>query len=102
MQLSEGLRMVRQIGVHAVDNTEVIRVSLCQFRKERRHPETGFPMLRKFGTRPKEAGSSSAPTLAIAFLQLGLVVKGVHVRGPTLHAEKNDPLGPGRKMPGPG
>ena len=89
--LHGGLTVIGLVAVHAAQQAEIIGV-LAQVRKQAGDPKTAFTMLIELPGRAQELGS--VPTwLAVVGRELGLVVKGVDVRGRTAHGEEDDVLG---------
>ena len=82
-------------GVHAVEKAQIIGM-LREIREGLGDLQSAFARAVEL-----EGGGhqgSIADLLAAVFLKLGLVVKGIHLWGTTLHEEKDHPLGAGVEM----
>ena len=90
--------MVRNVGIHRVDDCNIVNVTCGVFENlanvssvfailfelvRRSHGDAGFALCFQFERK----------RLAISFLQFGFVVKGVDLRGPTIHEQVNDAFG---------
>ncbi len=97
VHLQERLRVVRQVGVHAVDDAQVVGV-LGQLGKTSEIHSPDSPCWANLNGEPSSlAPPRSRPTvdrLARLLVQLGLVVEQIDVRRPAVHAQEDDALGP--------
>ena len=93
VQLHKTLRMPRDIAIHAVEQAKLVRM-LGELGIQFRYLDTALAALGKFPGRFHQLAAAIARgLLSIVTRQRRLVVKGVHVRGPTAHAGKNNTLG---------
>lgn len=101
VHLGKGLCVVRQIGMHRVDDAQVVRV-FCELRIQRRHPLPGLSKLREGMHWPEQPRAhriaAQGRRLTAACDQLRLVVEKVHMRRPAAHGEEDDALRPCREM----
>ena len=98
MQLHEALGVAGHIGVHSVENAEVVGVT-GHVREQFGNPVATLAVLLEGPGRLHQlAALLLGRHLAGVGGQLWLVVKGVDVRGAAPHAQENDPLGPWREV----
>ena len=85
-----------------IDKADIVNVPR-HFGKQFADMETAFPVRFEFpggleeilGLAGDDPGFVEGDRFAVVAGQLRFVVKGVHLRGTTMHEEKNDPFGPG-------
>ena len=101
VHLHKGLGVVRQVGVHAIDDAKIIGM-LAHFGKELRDAETALSVLAKFerGSEELGAGTDAVPggSFPRVFGQLRFVVERIDVRWPPAHAKEDDSLRLRREM----
>ena len=101
MHLREGLRVIRQVGVHAADDAQLVGL-LGQQGKHLRNPEPRLAVLGELEGGAEQPGPAAvAPDgrgLARSLVQRGLVVEQVDMRRPAVHAQEDDALGPCGEM----
>ena len=99
VQLEKRLGMVREVGLHAIDDAEGVGM-LGDLGKQVRDPEAALAVLLEFPGRSEQLGGgglSLADRFAGVARELRLVVEGIDVRRATFHAEEDDPPGRGGK-----
>ncbi len=93
--------MIRQVGVHRVDHTEIISVG-GDVGKQGGKAQAGLAVLAKGMGWTEQLGPNGILTRGGTFArvldQLGLVVKQIHMGRAPPHGQKNDSFGPGRKV----
>jgi hypothetical protein len=77
MKLGVGLRVIRQIRVHAVDHPKVIRMIGSDLGKQGRNAKPGLFVLFEILRRSEKLGRPAAPRplLFRRHLQIGLLIK---------------------------
>ena len=106
VELREGLWMGRQVGGHRVDHAQLVGVS-GDLVEEARHPQAALATLAELPPRRDKRCPSPAPVSRRRVLpgvgeEPRLVIEGVDVRRPPLHAEEDHALRPRGEVRGPG
>lgn len=102
MHLGEGLGMVGEICLHAIEDAEIIGMSR-DLLVEPRDVESRFAVLAKFVGAPQEFAAPVATNgraLSVISVEARLVVEGIQVGRSPAHAEENDPFGLAGKVGG--
>ena len=105
MQFQDCLRVILPIGVHAANQAKVVG-TFCDLWKNFADLQTALSAFVEFERRGEQLrvwihrpfNKIRGQFFAVVANEERLVIEGVHVRRPSVHEEKDDALGPRRKM----
>ena len=96
MELDDGLRMGRRVGVQAADEAELVDV-LRRVRQQLGHPGAGLAVAGELELRGRQRAAAGADA-GVVVLQPRLVLEGVELRHRSFHEDEDDALGLRREV----